>query len=86
MANKTRTYQVTWSYKEDGNRELSSVDIVSATTVQRAISKLVRTLNDEDPDRDDYKTSDFLFIDVRATDPKLEKAIKSWLENPDADA
>ena len=46
MANKTRKYTVSFTWKEDGNRVDPYVAATSATTVQRAISKVVKEVNE----------------------------------------
>lgn len=46
MANKTRTYLVKWCWKIEGNRTTPEEHHVAATTVQRAISKTVKDIND----------------------------------------
>jgi hypothetical protein len=45
MANKTYTYEVHWAWKDQGNRQVEGVEIVKATTVQRACNKAVKDLN-----------------------------------------
>lgn len=45
MANKSYTYDVHWSWRDQGNRVVEGVERVKATTVQRAISKAVKELN-----------------------------------------
>jgi hypothetical protein len=71
MANRTYPFEITWCWKEDGNRpdNIAEITEVKATTVNRAISKLVRTLNTEEgytKDHENYiKASDLLVIDVR---------------------
>jgi hypothetical protein len=69
MDNRTYKFEITWCYKEDGNRpdNIEEITEVSSTTVQRAISKLVRQLN-EDVSKDDpdfLRASELLVIDVR---------------------
>jgi hypothetical protein len=71
MANKTYKYEITWSWKEDGNRNIEEISTVTATTVPRAINKLVKELNDEngtaDPKAEDrVRASDIMVIDVRS--------------------
>jgi hypothetical protein len=75
MANRTYPYEITWCYKEDGNRpeNIEEVTEVTSTTVQRAIGKLIRELNapaGAEPltkDHEDYlRASDLLIIDVRS--------------------
>lgn len=81
MANRSYDFEITWCYKEDGNRPENIEDIttVRSTTVQRAISKFVRELNVVDgvaleKDNDEYiKAADLLVIDVRAH--KLNSAL-----------
>lgn len=74
MANKARSYTIVFAYKEDGNRNLGNAEtaVIEATTVQRAITKLVRELNaepvPEDEEVNTVKTSDLLVIDVRTAD------------------
>jgi len=46
MANKTRKYTVLFGWKITGNRTPLFTHETSATTVQRAISKTVRDIND----------------------------------------
>jgi hypothetical protein len=70
MSNRSYDYEITWCWKEDGNRpeNIEAVTTVRSTTVQRAISKLVRELNDEDGAGDgaeEVRASDLLVIDVR---------------------
>lgn len=78
MANRSYDFEITWCYKEDGNRpeNIEAVSTVRSTTVNRAVSKLVRELNDEDgagDGADDLRASDLLVIDVR--NHKLTNAI-----------
>jgi len=76
MSNRTYPYEITWAYKEHGNKPdaLADVTEVSATTVQRAISKLVKQLNDEGPaDSEELRASDIMVVDVRSH--KLTNAI-----------
>jgi hypothetical protein len=68
MANKTRNYVISWAWKEDGNRGALEQSEVKATTVPRAISKLVAELNDEDGAGDgaeEIRASDILVVDCR---------------------
>lgn len=74
MANKTRQYVLQFTWKEDGNRAERLEHQVAATTVQRAISKLVADINTGKcevdipasiDDEDDIRASDLLVIDVR---------------------
>lgn len=61
MANKSYTYDVHWAFKEEGNRRVEDVIQVTATTVQRAISKAVKELNrDGDGGYLDKEDEDFL--------------------------
>ena len=46
LANKTRKYIVSFGFKATGNREPLFAHETAATTVQRAISKLVKDIND----------------------------------------
>jgi hypothetical protein len=82
MANRSYLYEITWCYKEDGNRPDNIEDIteVSSTTVQRAIGKLVRELNAPEgaepltkDDEEFLRASDLMIIDVRTH--KLNDAI-----------
>lgn len=77
MANRSYDFEITWCWKEDGNRpeNIESIDTVRSTTVNRAISKLVRTLNDEGfgDEESPVKASELLVIDVR--NHKLTNAI-----------
>lgn len=82
MGNRSYPYEITWCWKEDGNRPDAIVEVteVTATTVGRAISKLVREMNFDDAgkplekDHKDYiKAADLLVIDVRSH--KLTNAI-----------
>lgn len=81
MANRSYDFEITWCYKEDGNRPENIEDIttVRSTTVGRAISKLVRELNTVDGIKltegheEFLKASDLLVIDVR--NHKLTTAI-----------
>jgi hypothetical protein len=74
MANRSYPFEITWCWKEDGNRpeNIAEVTEVKSTTVGRAIGKLVRELNLDDngeplaKDHEDrVKASDLLVIDVR---------------------
>jgi hypothetical protein len=71
MANRSYPFEITWCWKEDGNRPENIVEVteVKSTTVGRAIGKLVRQLNEEEgfeKGSDDYiRASDLLVIDVR---------------------
>ena len=72
MANKSYTYDVSFTYKEEGNRATPDVVQVKATTVQRAITKVVKELNTEedgtvlDKDHEDFvKTADLMVVEVR---------------------
>lgn len=73
-SNKPRSYTILFAYKEDGNRNLGNAEkaTVEATTVQRAIAKLVRELNaepvPEDQDPFVVKASELLVIDVRTAE------------------
>lgn len=71
MANKSYTYRVYWSLKEDGNRTAEDYVEVQATTVPRAISKAIKELNVNgeggylDSDHEEYlRASDILVIHV----------------------
>ena len=46
MANKTLKYTLSFCFKVDGNRGPRYQHDVAATTVQRAISKVARDIND----------------------------------------
>jgi transcription initiation factor TFIIIB Brf1 subunit/transcription initiation factor TFIIB len=74
MSNRSYPFEITWCWKEEGNRpeNIAEVTEVKSTTVGRAISKLVRELNTGDngeqlpKDHQDYvRSSDLLVIDVR---------------------
>ena len=67
MSNKTRDYRVIWSWKQEGNRVASGVWHGSATTVPRAISKLVRELNDDakKDGEEPVKASEIMVLDCR---------------------
>jgi len=74
MANKTYNYEVYWAWKDQGNRVAEGVEEVSATTVQRAISKAVKELNADDnggyfqsTDEEYVRASDVLIIAVDNT-------------------
>lgn len=77
MGNRSWDFEITWCYKESGNRPegIEQIDVVRSTTVPRAISKLVRELNDglEKDDEDFLRSSDIMVIDVR--NHKLTTAI-----------
>lgn len=77
MANRTYDFEITWCWKDEGNRpdNIEEITTVKSTTVPRAISKLVRTLNDEGFGEEDapVKASELLVIDVR--NHKLTTAI-----------
>lgn len=74
MANRSYPFEITWCWKEDGNRPENIVEVteVKSTTVGRAIGKLVRELNLDDDGQplpkdheDRVRASDLLVIDVR---------------------
>lgn len=74
MANRSYPFEITWCWKEDGNRPDNIVEVteVKSTTVGRAIGKLVRELNLDDDGKplpeeheDRVRASDLLVIDVR---------------------
>lgn len=69
MANRTYPYEITWCWKEDGNKPdaIADIDEVQATTVQRAINKLVKMINEQEEtaEEDRIKASDLMVIDVR---------------------
>lgn len=73
-SNKPRSYSILFAYKEDGNRNLGTAEraTVEATTVQRAIAKLVRELNAgedvEGFEPSPVKASELLVIDVRTAE------------------
>jgi hypothetical protein len=88
-SNKTRTYTVLFAYKDDGNRKLNDtyLEVVQATTVQRAIPKLVRTMNEEEPPADGeraLKASDLLIIDVRTAEATPWITAKKSVADADA--
>jgi len=70
MANRSYKFEITWCYKDEGNRpdNIEEITEVASTTVPRAISKLVKTLNEglEKDDDDFLRASDLLVIDVRS--------------------
>lgn len=68
MANRSYPFEITWCWKEDGNRpeNIQEVTEVKSTTVGRAISKLVRELHAEmGSEEEPVRASDLLVIDVR---------------------
>lgn len=68
MANKSYKYTILWGWREDGNRTVEALWEGTATSVPRAISKLVKELNDDDGAGDgaqDVKISDLFILDVR---------------------
>lgn len=77
MANKTRKYTVCYYFKEDGNRSKAvNAWVTQATTVQRAISKLVKDINEGKAQpsipaslgEDEIRASDLLVVDVRTAE------------------
>lgn len=76
MANRTYPFEITWCWKEDGNRpsNIEEITEISATTVPRAISKLARLLSDEMGEQ--VKASELMVIDVR--NHKVTTAIIDW--------
>ena len=80
MANKTRKYVVTFTWKDEGNRADPQTHATTGTTVQRAISKVVKDINeglvpqeilDSIPaalDDEDIRASDLMVVDVRSVD------------------
>lgn len=77
MANRSYDFEITWCWKEDGNRpdNIEEITTVRSTTVPRAISKLVRLLNDEGFGEEEapVKANELMVIDVR--NHKLTSAI-----------
>lgn len=72
MANKTYTFDILYTYKEEGNRAEPDKITVKSTTVGRAINKAVRELNiGEDgvsleKDHADFiKAADLMVVDCR---------------------
>lgn len=75
MANKTRKYTLTFGFKVTGNRTPLFTHQTTATTVQRAVSKTVKDINDgkwEDQDEanviPDALEAELEGDDVRASD------------------
>lgn len=70
MANRTMRYYVTWCFREDGNRTVEGTNEIQATSVPRAIAKLVRQLNEEEPASaplpGELRASDLFILDVRS--------------------
>jgi hypothetical protein len=70
MANRTYDFEITWCWKDNGNRpdHIEEITTVRSTTVPRAISKLARMLTEEGfaaEGEDKVKASELLVIDVR---------------------
>jgi hypothetical protein len=71
MGNRSYTFEITWCWKQDGNRpdQIADIDIIHTTTVTRAISKLVRLINEQEGNEKGspnfVKVSDLMIIDVR---------------------
>lgn len=93
MANRSYPFEITWCWKEDGNRPENIVEVteVKSTTVGRAIGKLVRELNLDDqgePLPKDHeervRASDLLVIDVR--NHKITNAIIAAKREAQAEA
>lgn len=90
MANRTYDFEITWCWKEDGNRPDNIADItaVRSTTVNRAVGKLVRQLNEQEgltkEDENFIRASDLLVIDVR--NHKLTSAIIAHKRGPNGDS
>lgn len=90
MANRSYDFEITWTWKEDGNRpdNIEEITTVRSTTVPRAISKLARQLTVEVGEQ--VKASEIMVIDVR--NHKLTAAILDWKKahqtktKPEADA
>lgn len=76
MANKSYPYEITWCYKDEGNRLIEDITEVTATTVQRAVSKLVKILNEGAEEEYHLRASDLMVIDVRSH--KLTNAILAF--------
>lgn len=71
MANRSFRYTILWSFRQDGNRAVEDAWRGTATSVPRAISKMVKELNvdangDPVPDDEVLKASDLFILDVRA--------------------
>jgi hypothetical protein len=77
MANKTRKYIIQFTFKAEGNRADRLTHETTGTTVQRAISKLVKDLNEGKAQQavfdripaelgdEELRASDLMVIDVR---------------------
>lgn len=73
MANKTRKYRVSFFWKEEGNRGTAHVWDTTATTIQRAVSKTVKDINEgkcavdvpQALGEEEIRASDLLVVDVR---------------------
>lgn len=82
MANRSYEYEITWCWKDEGNRpeNIEEITTVKSTTVQRAIGKMVREINEQEgfeKGSDEYlRPSDLLVIDVRTH--KLNNAIIAY--------
>jgi len=68
MANQTHIYRISWSWKEEGNRQATGHWSGKATTVPRAVSKLVKELNEQakTDGEDPVKASELMILDVRS--------------------
>jgi hypothetical protein len=78
MANKTRKYVVRFTWKDEGNRAPAHSHNTTGTTVQRAISKVVKDINEglvspeilasipADLGDEELRASDLMVVDVRS--------------------
>jgi hypothetical protein len=86
MGNRQYDFEITWCWKQDGNRpeNIEEVTAVRSTTVQRAISKMLRDFNEGvDKEDDDFtRPADILVIDVRNI--RLNEATRSAKRSQEA--
>lgn len=82
MANKTFQYELTFTFKSEGNKVPPFTAKSSGTTVQRAFNKLAKDIQEgkwealstdnvvpESHEEDDVRASDLMLIEARCLNP-----------------
>lgn len=77
MANKSYRYTILWGWREEGNKSIEDMWAGTATSVPRAISKLIQSLNEVEnehgqrvpvADEEKIKASEVFVLDVRCAE------------------
>lgn len=82
MANKTFTYELTFTFKSEGNRVQPFVAKSTGTTVQRAFSKLAKDIQSgkwesldeanvvpDSHEEEDIRPSDLMLVEAKCLNP-----------------